>query len=75
VAQVLTSETFDKLLEGALQQHVANETEKAIEAAKAKLDATLREALGTVVMALFKHYRVDIDEKQIVITVKNEAKL
>lgn len=71
---VVTSATFTKLLEDSLQEHIAIETEKAIEAAKAKLDRTLREALAHVALKLLKYYTIEMHREHIVITVKNEVK-
>ncbi|ODU36618.1 hypothetical protein [Sphingopyxis sp. SCN 67-31] len=75
MAVLITDVQFDQMLRTALEAHVEAETEKAITAAKEKLDQALRKGLAALVMTLVKSYTVTFDQREIVITVKNEAKL
>lgn len=75
MAALITDVEFDRLLKGALESHVQAETEKAITAGKEQLEQALRKSLASLTMSLMKHYSVQFGEREIIITVKNGAKL
>lgn len=74
MVEIVSGDLIHNALEKEIQRRVDDRIEDEIKTLKEKIEKSLQEEMGAIVMSLFKMYKVEKNATELIIRVQNDRK-